>query len=65
MTLEILEDYEKISERAARIVAREILTHDEPVLGLPTGNTPKGMYDNLVNLYETGLIDFYERTPLR
>lgn len=58
MKIEIENNYEEISKRAARITAREILVREDPVLGLPTGDTPKGMYELLVEYYQSGLIDF-------
>lgn len=53
-----VEDYDRMSRRAARSVARQILYNHNSVLGLPTGNTPTGMYEELELLYRQGLIDF-------
>lgn len=60
MKIEIRDSYGAISKRAANLVAREIVVKEKPVLGLPTGDTPKRMYDILVNYYEEGLLDFSE-----
>ncbi len=47
-----------MGEEAARIVARQIIRKPDSVLGLPTGETPIGMYAGLVRMYEGGLLDF-------
>ncbi|SRR5258708_3105115 len=47
MTFETLSDYATLSARAASLVLDAM--HAEPiVLGLPTGRTPKGMYELIV-----------------
>lgn len=51
-------NYEKTSQAAARMVAREVLKNPKAVLGLPTGSTPIGMYRYLVHLFEDGLVSF-------
>ncbi len=58
MNINIERDYEAVSRKAARIIAREILDRKEPVLGLPTGETPKGTYSILVSYYESKILDF-------
>jgi glucosamine-6-phosphate deaminase len=58
MIIEVETGYEEASERAARTIAREILTGPKPVLGFPTGDTPKLTYEILVQYYEEGLVDF-------
>ena len=58
MKIRVEADYESLSYTAARILARELLTNDDPVLGLPTGETPKLTYGILVDYYEDGLLDF-------
>lgn len=54
----VKDDYKEMSREAARMVACQILTNKRAVLGLPTGNTPIGMYAELVRLYKQGLVDF-------
>lgn len=56
--VEVESNSEEMSKKAVRKVGKEILVRQKPVLGLPTGETPKGMYDLLVKYYENGLIDF-------
>ncbi|MBS3787477.1 glucosamine-6-phosphate deaminase [Candidatus Bipolaricaulota bacterium] len=58
MKVEVETNSEEMSKKAASEVGKEILERQKPVLGLPTGETPKGMYNLLVKYYENGLIDF-------
>lgn len=58
MQLQITNDYQGLSRVAARIVAQRILAKPNLVLGLATGKTPIGMYEELVALYRQGLMDF-------
>jgi glucosamine-6-phosphate deaminase len=45
---EKLEDYEKLSARAATILLNAIRDEPRSVLGLPTGRTPMGMYERVI-----------------
>lgn len=57
------ENYEKMSLRAAEILASQIILKPDCVLGLATGSTPIGMYNQLVKMYNNDRIDFsYVRT---
>lgn len=58
MKIIICENYEEMSLKAAEIVADGIRNNPELRLGLATGSTPVGMYDNLVDLYNDGECDF-------
>lgn len=58
MKIIICENYEEMSLKAAEIVADGIRNNPELRLGLATGSTPVGMYDNLVALYNDGECDF-------
>ena len=51
-------DYDALSQRAANIIAAQIITKPDCVLGLATGSSPIGTYKNLVAKYENGDIDF-------
>lgn len=57
MNIIIVDDYQELSRQAARIVARQVLIKENSVLGFPTGDTPAGMYAELVQLYNQGLLD--------
>lgn len=63
MQLIILEDYTAISEWVAQYVITKINdfcpTKKNPfVLGLPTGSTPLGTYEKLIESYKAGLVSF-------
>ena len=52
------EDYKGMSRKAANIISAQIILKPDCVLGLATGSTPIGTYDQLVNWYEKGDLDF-------
>lgn len=54
------EDYKKMSKKAARIIASQIIMKPNCVLGLATGSTPIGLYKYLVKWYQKGELDFSE-----
>ncbi len=51
-------DYEEMSRQAANIMAAQIILKNDSVLGLATGSTPIGMYQELVRRHEAGDLDF-------
>ena len=53
-------DYNDMSRKAANLIAAQIIMKPDCVLGLATGSTPIGMYENLVKLNKNGDIDFSE-----
>ena len=55
-------DYQDVSREAARMVAGAVRSNPEIVLGLATGNTPLGLYNELIALYRTGSLDFSNTT---
>jgi len=62
MRVIVCDNYEQISETAARIVAGQINLKPDCVLGLATGSTPIGLYDKLAELNKNGEVDFSEVT---
>ncbi len=58
MRILIEKNYEKMSRRAAQIIASQVTMHPESVLGLATGSTPVGMYKNLVQMFRMGELSF-------
>ncbi|MBC7240369.1 MAG: glucosamine-6-phosphate deaminase, partial [Chloroflexi bacterium] len=50
-------DYRSLSQAAARFVGRQVLLKEDSVLGMPTGETPRGMYEELVRLCLEGVLD--------
>ena len=60
MRIILCNNYEELSKKAAKIVASQITLKPDSVLGLATGSTPVGMYNELAKLYEQGELDFSE-----
>jgi len=58
MNVIVVPGYEQMSLHAAEAVAAEIRARRRTVLGLPTGNTPKGMYRELVRMHQAAELDF-------
>ena len=58
MKITVCENYDEMSEKAAEIVAEQIRKNPKSVLGLATGSTPVGMYDELSKMNKSGEIDF-------
>ncbi len=51
-------NYEEMSFEAAKILAAQIVLKPNAVLGLATGSSPIGLYDQLVKWNENGDLDF-------
>lgn len=51
-------DYEDMSRKAANIISAQVILKPESVLGLATGSTPIGAYQQLAAWYHTGDLDF-------
>jgi glucosamine-6-phosphate deaminase len=49
LEIKVLKSYKELSSTVANIVKRQIKKHPLSKLALPTGDTPLGMYDELVN----------------
>jgi len=62
MRIIIEPDYEGMSKKAAQIVAERIRNKPDIVLGLATGSTPLGMYQELVRLHKEEGLDFSKVT---
>ncbi len=58
MKLIVCDSYEEVSRKAAEIVAEQVRTAPDCVLGLATGSTPIGMYSMLADMNKKGEIDF-------
>ena len=58
MRVIVCKNYEEISLHAARLVASQLMLKPESVLGLATGSTPIGLYENLAKMNSDGEIDF-------
>lgn len=57
-------DYADMSRKAANIISAQVIMKPHCVLGLATGSTPVGAYQQLVNWYEKGDLDFSEVTTV-
>lgn len=57
-------DYYTVSRQAANIISAQIIMKPNAVLGLATGSTPIGTYQQLVRWYEKGDLDFGEVTTV-
>ena len=61
MRVVIQENYDNMSKWTANYIAAKIKAHKEDrpfVLGLPTGSSPIGVYNELVRMYKAGEISF-------
>ena len=51
-------DYSDVSRKAANLIASQIHLKPDCVLGLATGSSPIGTYQELIRMYEAGDLDF-------
>jgi glucosamine-6-phosphate deaminase len=51
-------DYDLASKAAANFVIREIIKKPDMILGLATGTSPIGLYQNLIKAYQNDIISF-------
>lgn len=58
------EDYRDMSRKAANIISAQVILKPDCVLGLATGSSPVGTYDQLVEWYEKGDLDFSQVTSV-
>ena len=52
--------YKELSRKAANIISAQIIMKPSCVLGLATGTSPIGIYNQLTEWYEKGDLDFSE-----
>lgn len=52
-------DYQDMSRKAANIISAQILLKPDCVLGLATGSSPIGLYDQLVEWNQKGIWIFH------
>lgn len=53
-----VKNYEEMSQKAAKLVEAQVLVKRNSVLGLATGSTPEGMYQELAKKYRNDEVDF-------
>lgn len=51
-------DYQSMSRKAANIISAQVILFPNSVLGLATGSTPLGVYNQLIEWYKKGDLDF-------
>jgi len=64
MRLIVAKDYRDMSRKAANIISAQVIIQPNSVLGLATGATPLGLYDQLTKWYQKGDVDFSECTTI-
>ncbi|MBU3196877.1 glucosamine-6-phosphate deaminase [Clostridium algidicarnis] len=64
MKLIIEKDYEGISKRAAKEISKVINNKERSILGLATGSSPIGLYEELIKLNEEKKVDFSKVTTI-
>lgn len=57
-------NYNELSRKAAAIIAAEVISNPECVLGLATGSSPLGTYDCLAKACAAGDVDFSQATSV-
>ena len=62
MRVYITKDYDELSQRAARIIADVVKQKPDAVLGLATGSSPVGMYNELIRMHKEQGLDFSKVT---
>lgn len=64
MKVYVGEDYKGLSRKAANIISAQVILKPDSVLGLATGSTPIGTYEQLVEWYKKGDLDFSQVTSV-
>ncbi len=64
MRIYCTENYEAMSRKAAAVMAAQIIAKPDCILGLATGSTPVGLYQNLIAACEAGDLDFSRVTTV-
>ncbi|HDK7138126.1 TPA: glucosamine-6-phosphate deaminase [Clostridium botulinum] len=58
MRIIVVDNYEEMSKKAAAMIASQVILKPDSVLGLATGDTPIGMYKEIINIYKNEKMDF-------
>ena len=62
MNIHIFDSQEKLNEAGAGLIIGTVQTKQRAVLGLATGSTPTGIYEEVVREYNRGLVSFRKTT---
>ena len=57
-------DYKELSRKAANIISAQVTMKPDCVLGLATGSSPVGTYEQLIEWYKMGDLDFSNVTSV-
>ncbi|MDR1914791.1 MAG: glucosamine-6-phosphate deaminase [Clostridiales bacterium] len=57
-------DFKDMSRKAANIISAQIILNEKSVLGLATGSSPIGVYQQLIEWYKKGDVDFSSVTTI-
>lgn len=58
MKIIVEKDYDTLSKKAAKIISEEINKKPDIILGLATGSTPVGTYEELIRMHREENLDF-------
>ncbi|MCR1933764.1 glucosamine-6-phosphate deaminase [Clostridium tepidum] len=58
MRIIVVDNYEEMSKKAAAMVVSQVILKPDSVLGLATGDTPIGMYREIINIYKNHKLNF-------
>ncbi|KEI97273.1 glucosamine-6-phosphate deaminase [Clostridium botulinum A2B7 92] len=58
MRIIVVDNYEEMSKKAAAMIASQVILKPDSVLGLATGDTPIGMYKEIIDIYKNEKMDF-------
>ena len=61
---QVVDTYEELCRLGADLIAEQIKSKPNAVLGLATGSSPIGIYQNLIALYRAGKLDFSKTTSV-
>lgn len=64
LTINVFENYDEMSAFAAEVVKEVLESADKPVIGLATGSSPVGLYQNLIEMNKNGEVDFSNVTSV-
>ena len=62
MNIVLCENYDEISLKAAELIKEQLVRKPDSVLGFATGSTPVGTYKKLVEMFNSGEVDFKKVT---
>lgn len=58
MKIEVFRSADQLDAAAANVVIEEVRSNAKPILGLATGGTPSGVYEQIVQAHREGTISF-------